>query len=148
MSPVQISIEMTAPEKTGNFQSYWIFRNDVGQNFFVDGSSIYVQISVGITATPTKTTEPNDPPTLQINSPGISSTITVGAVTTFTGTASDPQDGDISTSIVWKSSIDGALGTAASLNFTLSEGSHTITASITDSGGAKVEKTVTIVVNP
>ncbi len=53
---VQISIEMTAPEKTGNFQSYWIFRNDVGQNFFVDGSSIYVQISVGITATPTKTT--------------------------------------------------------------------------------------------
>lgn len=145
---VQVSIEMTAPDKTGNFESYWIFRNDVGQNFFVDGSSIYVQISVGITPTPTKTTAPNDPPTLQIDVPAKDITITVGTVVTFSGTATDPQDGDISSSIVWKSNIDGILGTAASLNFTLSEGTHTITASVEDSAGEEDSMTRIVVVNP
>jgi hypothetical protein len=62
-------------------------------------------------------------------------------------TATDAEDGDISSSIVWSSNVDGVLGTGSSLSFFLSVGAHTITASITDSSlgvdTASVDITVT-----
>ena len=51
------------------------------------------------------------------------------------GTATD-EDGDLAASLAWSSSLDGAIGSGASFSTTtLSLGSHTITASVTDSGG-------------
>ena len=151
---VQISVEMTAPTTTGEYISYWILRNDLGQNYFVDGSSIYVEIIVGTakTATPTATTSasptPNTAPTVSITSPANNASFASGTLITFTGTANDAEDGDISTSIKWSSDIDGAFGTAASLNYKLSDGTHVITAKIKDSGGETVSASITIKVGP
>ncbi len=73
-------------------------------------------------------------PTVTITNPADGSSFGDGDNINFTGTAIDPQDGDISGSIVWNSSIDGNFGSGASVNTsTLSIGSHTITASATDS---------------
>lgn len=68
---------------------------------------------------------------------------------TLAGTALDPEDttndGDISAGIVWTSSLDGALGTGASIlvNGTtpLSSGNHTIVATSTNAAGDIVQTT-------
>ena len=146
---IQISIDMKAPAKAGEFISYWILRNDLGQNFFVNGSSIYVEIIVGsATITPTGTTVPNNAPTISITAPANNATFATGASITFTGSASDTEDGDKSTSIVWSSDIDGTLGTAPGILVKLSDGTHTITAKVTDSGGKTATATITITVGP
>ncbi len=59
-----------------------------------------------------------------------------GDPVTLTGTATDPEDGDLSAGLSWVSDQDGALGTGASVTRSdLSGGAHVITASVTDSGG-------------
>lgn len=62
------------------------------------------------------------------------------------GTAIDPEAGDLSATIVWSSDVDGVIGTGASITVTLSEGAHVITASATDgikSGEATTNVTAT-----
>ena len=50
---------------------------------------------------------------------------------TFTGTATDTEDGNISGSLAWTSSRDGNIGSGASFSTTtLSVGTHTVTASL------------------
>lgn len=78
----------------------------------------------------------NNPPTVSITSPADSSTFDSGATILFEGTASDTEDGDLTASLVWTSDIDGQIGTGGSFSTALSDGNHTITASVTDSGGA------------
>lgn len=86
---------------------------------------------------------PNDAPTVSITTPADDSTFDSGATILFEGTANDTEDGDITTSVVWISSIDGQIGpiidgqigTGGSFEWTLSDGNHTITAEVTDSGG-------------
>src|SRR5207253_1483149 len=56
---------------------------------------------------------------------------------TFTGTASDPEDGDVSSTIDWASNRDGHLGSGATIVASLSSGTHMITASVTDAGGKR-----------
>lgn len=53
---------------------------------------------------------------------------------TFSGVATAIDDvlGDISSSVTWTSSLDGALGTGASVSLALTVGTHVITASATD----------------
>jgi hypothetical protein len=53
----------------------------------------------------------------------------------FEGTANDPEDGDLNTTLVWTSSIDDQIGIGGSFSKTLSDGTHTITAEVTDLGG-------------
>ena len=78
----------------------------------------------------------NTAPTVTISSPANGASVAVGTSVTFSGTATDPEDGTISGSLTWTSSINGAIGSGASFSLsTLSAGSHTITASVTDSGG-------------
>ncbi|MGQ0849766.1 MAG: PKD domain-containing protein [Actinomycetota bacterium] len=62
----------------------------------------------------------------------------------FTGTATDPQDGDLSASLIWTSNRDGALGSGATLMDTLSMGVHQVTATATDSAGLEGRATVTV----
>ena len=73
-------------------------------------------------------------PTVSITSPADGDSFTEGDSITFSGSATDPEDGGLSNTIDWKSSIDGHLGTGDSItNSSLSVGTHTITGSVTDS---------------
>jgi hypothetical protein len=89
----------------------------------------------------------NTPPVATILSPSPGST-TEGTVLTFSGSAMDGQDGDISAGLVWLSSLDGPIGTGRSFQKLLSVGSHTITAEVTDSHGATATVTEGLTVEP
>jgi hypothetical protein len=135
---VQISVEMTAPTTTGEYISYWILRNDLGQNYFVDGSSIYVEIIVGTakTATPTATVGPtattNPFPTLTLTA--APTTGTAGTALNYSATATSANGASLTDSISWMSS-DGQSATGGNAPFTFATaGSYTVTATVTDNG--------------
>jgi len=88
----------------------------------------------------------NDAPTVSITSPADGSTFDSGATIFFEGTASDTEDGGLTAGLVWMSDIEGQIGTGSSFSTTLSDGSHTITASVTDSGGKTGSASVSITV--
>ncbi|HYE62351.1 MAG TPA: S8 family serine peptidase [Phycisphaerales bacterium] len=90
----------------------------------------------------------NTAPTVAISSPASGASFTHGAAVTFTGTASDVQDGSLSAGIAWTSSLQGALGTGASVSRSdLVVGTHTVTARVTDSGGMSGSASLTVTVN-
>jgi len=89
----------------------------------------------------------NTAPTANIGSPSNGSTYTDGDTVSFSGSASDNEDGNISSSLVWTSSRDGQIGNGASFSTSsLSVGSHTITASVSDSGGLSDSDAINITV--
>lgn len=89
----------------------------------------------------------NTAPTVTITSPANGTTVTQGTSVAFSGSASDAQDGNISASLVWTSSLNGQIGTGASFSTSsLSAGTHTITASVTDSGGLSGSAQITLTV--
>lgn len=153
---IEISLDMTAPSTDGEYYSYWILRNANGQNFLINGSSIYVQIKVGAapTAAPTKTatTSANTAPTITITAPASGTTGTVGTALTFSATANDTEDGNLTSSILWTfagTSTSGSMGGGGSINYAFSAAdTYTVTASVTDSGGKKVTATVSVTINP
>src|SRR5439155_108393 len=92
----------------------------------------------------------NNTPAVLITAPATGATFEPGAAVTFTGSASDTEDGDptLTPLIVWTSSRDGALGTGATITVsTLSTGIHTITAAATDNANKTGRATITIAVN-
>jgi subtilisin family serine protease len=92
---------------------------------------IWAPAALGVAPPP-----PQDfPPNISISSPANGASYSSGATINFQATADDALDGDISTSLVWTSNIDGQIGGGAGFSRTLSSGNHTITASLTDSGG-------------
>src|SRR5439155_963851 len=88
-----------------------------------------------------------NPPTVTISSPADGSVRFRNDTITLAGRANDLIDGDVTSRIQWTSSRDGALGGGGTRTVTLSEGSHVLTASVTDSdgttGSAQVRLTVT-----
>ena len=88
----------------------------------------------------------NDAPTVSITSPADGSSFESGATILFEGTASDTEDGDLTASLVWTSDIDGQIGTGGSFSRMLSDGNHTITADVTDSGNKTGSASVSITV--
>lgn len=102
-----------------------------------DGHTGYAWIVVNVVS---------DPPTVDVVAPDDGHTVREGEAITFSGTASDPQEGDISSQIEWTSDIDGVIGTGASISPVLTDGDHTVTARATDSGGGFGEDTVSVVV--
>jgi hypothetical protein len=64
----------------------------------------------------------------------------------MTGSANDAQDDPLSGAIVWTSSIDGSLGTGASVARVLTVGTHTITARATDSGGLSGQAQISVTI--
>lgn len=87
----------------------------------------------------------NTAPNITITSPTTGGSFGRHVFITFSGSAIDTQDGDISSSILWSSSLQGALGSGASLSRNdLSVGTHVITAFVTDSGGLPASTQVTI----
>ena len=77
----------------------------------------------------------NTAPQVTITAPGDGSAFTEGTSITFTGAATDTEDGDLTGSLAWSSNRDGAIGTGGSFSATLSVGSHLVTATASDSGG-------------
>jgi hypothetical protein len=89
----------------------------------------------------------NTAPTVTISSPANGSSVVTGTTVTFTGSANDTQDGNLSASLTWTSNLQGTIGTGASFSRNdLVVGTHTITASVTDSGGLSGSASVTLTV--
>jgi len=79
----------------------------------------------------------NQSPVVTISSPGNGISFAPGDTVTFSGSASDAEDGDVTGSLSWFSSIDGEIGGDTGFSRSdLSVGVHTITASATDDDGA------------
>jgi hypothetical protein len=93
-------------------------------------------------------TTTNTAPTVSITSPATNSSFPAGTAIKFTGAASDREDGALSASIVWTSSINGQLGVGSSISAALSSGTHTITAKTTDRAGATATAQVVVIVAP
>lgn len=88
----------------------------------------------------------NNTPTVMINSPANGTTFNSGESVSFLGTASDYEDGNLTANLAWASSIDGPIGTGGSFSSILSDGNHTITVEVTDSGGATGSSSINITV--
>ena len=85
-------------------------------------------------------------PTLSLLTPSNQSMDLEGDLISFTGSANDVEDGDLSASISWSSNIDGVFGSGASVAIdTLSPGFHTIIASVTDSDGKIASDSIELV---
>ncbi|MEE8303050.1 MAG: S8 family serine peptidase [Candidatus Tectomicrobia bacterium] len=104
--------------------------NGKGGTFTLEFSNAY---------TSTSSSEPdscaNNSPEVTITLPANGSIFDEGDTITFTGTANDVEEGDLSASIDWSSDLDGFIGTGAPTS-TLSLGFHTITAEATDADDA------------
>jgi hypothetical protein len=88
------------------------------------------------------------PPTVTITAPADGSLLNQGDTVTFTGTAIDKEDGDLSAQLQWESDVDGDLGTGASVPVdTLSPGTHVISAYVFDSEGLYSVATITVTIN-
>ncbi|HXT41841.1 MAG TPA: S8 family serine peptidase [Candidatus Angelobacter sp.] len=88
----------------------------------------------------------NNSPVVVINAPVSGSSFAYNSTITFTGSANDAEDGNLGSALTWTSSINGLIGTGASFSRVLSPGTHTITASVTDSGGKTASSAVSITV--
>ena len=108
------------------------------------GNSSYSNIGSGRTAAGSGSS--NTAPTVTLSSPANNASFAEGVSITFAGSATDTQDGNLTGSLQWTSSLSGALGTGGSLTRSLSAGTHVITASVSDSGGLPASRQVTIVV--
>nr|NIR37415.1 hypothetical protein [Actinomycetota bacterium] len=86
-------------------------------------------------------------PTVTITAPADGTSGVEGDPVTFSGTASDVEDGDLTSALSWSSSLDGVIGSGASFTTSaLSPGTHTVTASVTDSGGLEASDAVAVTV--
>jgi len=109
-------------------------------------ASITVTISDGVnTASESfQLTVTNTAPTVTIDAPLDNADFTIADSILFQGSATDTEDGDLSANIQWSSSIDGNLGAGSIVNTALSTGAHTITASVTDTGGLVSNDSVSV----
>lgn len=90
----------------------------------------------------------NTPPQIAISSPASGAVYSVGDSVSLDASATDQEDGNISTNIDWVSDVDGHLGFGASLTTSsLSAGDHVISAMVTDSAGVTVSDQASITVN-
>ncbi len=114
--------------------------------------SLTVTNTAGLTNTISKLVAvPNLAPVAVIGTPANGSVFPQGASVAFLGSAADFEDGVLTGgSLMWTSSIDGQLGTGASISTTaLRPGVHVITLSATDALGAigTASRTITIAPN-
>ena len=115
---------------------------DAAANTDPDGDSTGSSIDVPATGG-----SANSPPTVTLLGPGNGSNFSLGESIAFSGSASDNEDGNLSGALQWTSDRDGAIGSGSSFSSSLSEGSHLVTASVSDSGGENDSATVTISVS-
>jgi hypothetical protein len=80
---------------------------------------------------------PNDPPAVTMMSPASNDSYSSGDPISFAATATDTEEGDLAANLTWTSDIETnpVIGSGASFSTVLSDGTHIITAEVTDSGG-------------
>jgi leucyl aminopeptidase len=88
----------------------------------------------------------NAAPVVSITAPGADQIVPASTSIELVATASDEEDGELSASIEWSSSLDGVLGTGATQSAKLSVGVHTITATAQDSAGAAGQATTSLTI--
>ena len=93
-------------------------------------------------------TATNSTPIVSISTPSSGSSFSEGSAIGFTGSAVDNEDGSLGSSMVWRSNVDGQIGSGAAFQRVLTPGNHTITARVTDSAGAVAEAQRTVTVQP
>jgi len=118
-----------------------IERIDLAGNWQVQGNP-----NPNTTSLPPPTS--NTPPVVVITAPANASTFTEGTAIAFAGTATDVEDGSLTAGLAWISDLDGAIGTGGSFSAVLSVGTHTVSAAVTDSGGAPGADAVVVTVEP
>jgi hypothetical protein len=91
------------------------------------------------------TSSSNTAPTVSISSPAGGASFASGASITFTGSASDNQDGNITSGLQWTDN-GASIGQGGSLSRVLTAGTHTIVARATDSGGLQSSRQISITV--
>ena len=113
------------------------------------GRSLSITPATGVTGTATITLNADDgtatssvnfdvtldvdnPPSVTITAPANASLLLTGPID-LVGSANDMEDGDLGANINWQSSLDGSVGTGPLVSATLSDGNHTIIASVLDS---------------
>ena len=101
-----------------------------------------------VTITVNPQTPVNTPPTVSIGTPSDGANFDQGEVIGFAGSASDGEDGDLTASLIWSSSVDGLIGTGGTFSRSdLSVGVHAITARVTDSEGSSGTDQITLIVH-
>jgi hypothetical protein len=88
----------------------------------------------------------NSAPSVTISSPSNNATFAEGKAIPFAGSASDPEDGTLTSKLTWRSNLDGALGTGGSFSKVLRVGTHVIEAAVRDSGGLSTSRKIGITV--
>ena len=89
------------------------------------------------------------PPTVQITGPANGVTVVVGDSVTLTGTATDTEDGNITSLIQWDSNLEPISGSGSPVVTTLDVvGDHTISAMVTDSVGNTTTASIIVHVVP
>ena len=106
-----------------------ITADDLGDSSLYGNGLVDADEAVGVPPPPL-----NEPPIVFITKPADGSTFDSGVAIPFEGTASDPEDGVLTADLIWTSIKDGQIGIGGSFFKTLSDGAHTITAEVTDSG--------------
>ncbi len=92
------------------------------------------------------TSSTNQPPSVSITSPRSILTFSSGSSISFTGSASDPEQGNLTSAMTWTSNLSGAIGTGGSFSRTLPVGIHNVTASVRDSAGVTRGTAVTLTI--
>src|SRR5688572_16038875 len=100
--------------------------------FNASGTSGYTGVAWG----QTQSVATNTAPSVSIGNPLNNSAYPSTSTITFSGSAVDPQDGNVTSSLRWTSNVDGLIGTGGGFSRTLSPGSHVIQASASDAAGA------------
>src|SRR6185436_4858299 len=102
----------------------------------------------GKTATTAITLHVNAAPTVAISAPANNAVFSPSDSITFTGAASDLEQGNaLTAALAWTSDLDGPIGTGGSFTTTLRSGTHTITASVQDAGNKSGSASITVRVN-
>ncbi len=136
----------SSPDPTDNYMDY---SDDICMNKFTSNQARRMRCTLeNFRADVINTGPGNASPTVSINSPANGTHVDDGDSITFSGSASDAEDGNLSSSIAWSSNLDGSLGTGSSVAAVLSVGTHTISAAVEDSGGAAGSDSISVTVDP
>lgn len=103
----------------------------------------------GAKATASVTLQINGRPLVAISSPPVDNLFNPGDEISFNGSASDPEEGTLSgAALIWTSDMDGQLGTGTRFTYSdLSAGTHEISLTATDGGGAATTAVRTVIIN-
>jgi alpha-tubulin suppressor-like RCC1 family protein len=101
-------------------------------------SALFLSLAMSVACSDAMDPRENSPPTLTLIHPASpESSVFTSTTVELVAQASDLEDGDLSAQIEWSSTLDGVLGTGATIQTALTEGFHTVVAEVRDSRGAE-----------